>query len=107
VTYDHLTNEQKQGLAAYDRYLRGVMSSLAAVARQADIANWSQFAQANVDPVLALLDPGTEIPTDSGLAEAKPLTLEELTGLQSLARQLSQMLETNRALLVKAVGVNA
>jgi hypothetical protein len=105
VTHDQLTDDQKQDLAAYDRYLRGVMSSLAGIARQADIAAWNQFAQTNVDPWLAGLE--GEIPTDSGLGQAKALSAAEFRQLQALARQLAALLEENRALLVKTVGVNA
>jgi hypothetical protein len=107
VTYEQLTDEQKQDLATYDRYLRGVMSSLAGVARQADIATWNQFAQTNIDPWLPGLDAASGIPTDSGLGQAKTLTAAEFRDLQALARQLAGMLDANRALLVKSVGVNA
>lgn len=107
ATYDSLTVEQKADLGRYDTFLRGVFSSLAHLAAEADGPTWNQFAVDNVDAVVDSLDPGERIPSSTGLAGAKPLTKEEFQTLQQIARGLMGTQEESRPLLVKAVGVNA
>lgn len=102
-----LTPEQQADIVRYDAFLRGVFSSLANLAKQADADAWNQFAIDNVDVVLAALNDADILPTQTGLGGAKPLTVAEFKVLQSMARVLKQMLDGNRALFVKAVGVNA
>lgn len=107
MTYTDLTVEQKADLSRYDLFLRGVFSSLSHLGRDADVEQWNTFATVNVDPVLAKLDPAELIPTTTGLGGAKPLTQAEFLQLQGIALQLRSLLQNERALLVKAIGVNA
>ena len=107
MLYEELNPEQTADLATYDRFLRGTLSGLAQLAKGADPATWNQFATSQIDPWLGDLPDTETIPTDCGLGQAKPLTAAEFRQLQTLARQLVATLETNRALLVKAIGVNA
>lgn len=106
MKYEELSAIQRADLAAYDRYLRGVFSSLAAIARQADPDQWAAFAAANVDPLLAQLADEAAIPNATGLGGAKELTAAEFRRLQAIGRALLASLADERALLVKAVGVN-
>jgi hypothetical protein len=107
ATFAELTAEQQADLGRYDLFLRGVFSSLARLGRDADVDQWNTFATVNVDPVLATLGPAELIPTMTGLGGAKPLTQAEFLELQGIARQLRALLERERTLLVKAIGVNA
>ena len=107
MTYDQLTNEQKSDIAAYDKFMRGLTSSLAKIAREAGVATWNQFAVANVDSVVATLDSGESIPNSTSYAGAKPLTKSEFLGLQTILRGLASTQATNLSLIVKAIGINA
>ena len=107
MAFSDLTDEQKADFARYDVFLRGTFRQLSKMARDADIGTWNQFAKANIADTLALLADDDMIPNATGLGGAKDLTVAEFRQLQTIARQLSGMLETNRPLLVKAIGVNA
>lgn len=107
ATYDSLSSEQKEDIATYDKFLRGFFSSISAIGKQADAETWNQFAIANCDAALATLADGETIPNSTNLGGAKPLTVAEFRALQTIARNLKSLSDSNRALLVKAVGVNA
>jgi hypothetical protein len=96
--------EFTESVSAYDTYLRGVFRNLARLARKSDPSHWKTFAQVYVDPVLEQLDPTETIPNSTDLAQAKPLTVKEFKQLQTIARQLTVLIATNRLLLVKAIG---
>jgi len=107
MAYADFTDEQKTDIALYDTYLRGVFSSLANIAKTADVDQWYAFATVNVDPLIAGLDDADAIPNSTGLGGAKDMTVSEFKTLQVIARQLTTLNTANRDLLVKAVGVNA
>lgn len=107
MTYADLTPDQRADLGRYDLFLRGVFSGLTRLARDSDVEMWNTFAVVNVDPALAQLDDAEAIPTATGLGGARPLTAAEFRALQGIARQLRGLLEAERQLLVKAIGVNA
>ena len=59
MTFDELKTSNPEAaadLASYDTYLRGVLSSLFHVFRDAQPERWGAFAAASVDPVLATLE---------------------------------------------------
>lgn len=109
MTFDELKTSNPEAaadLASYDTYLRGVLSSLFHVFRDAQPERWGAFAAASVDPVLATLDDSTTVPNSTGLAGAKPLTAAEFRQLQAMSRQLVQLALDNVSLIVKAIGIN-
>jgi len=107
ATYASLTDQEKTNLATYDKFLRGVLSSLMTLHKNSDPIIWSQFAIDNIDTVLASLDAGEVIPNSTSLGAAVDLNIEEFQTLQAIIRGLATTAETNIATLVKAVGVNA
>lgn len=106
MAFSDLTPQQQEDLRQYDLYMRGVIRALLKVAKENDPLQWGAFAQMNVDPVVDTLDPAEEIPTRTGLAGARPFTAAEYKALRNLLRQLVGLLEQNRALAVKAIGIN-
>lgn len=101
------TPEQLAAFTAYDRYLRGTTAQLMRLAKDADPSLWAEFAKQSIDEVLGATDVGAMLPQTSDLALAKPLSREEFLRLQALMRQLVELAEAERSLIVKAVGVNA
>jgi len=102
-----MTEEQAADVALYDRYLRGTLRDLMKVCKAREPVHWNQFAVDRVDGVLATLDDSEVVPNNTGLAGAVDLTVAEFRQLQTIARTLSTMVDENRGLLVKAIGVNA
>lgn len=102
-----LTEQEKSDLTAYDTYLRGILRELARVAIKADPTMWNAFAVSRIDPLLAELDATAVLPNTTGLAQASDMTQAQFLGLQALARGLVQTLDTNRDLIITAIGVNA
>lgn len=107
ATYAELTDDQKADLAAEDKYLRGMFSSLTKLAKDMDAEVWEQFSHDRIDPILAVLDPTEEIPNSTGLTRAVPVTAAEFTAALGVARMLRAAMVDYRALLVKLIGVNA
>ena len=109
ATYASLTDDQKTDIATYDTFLRGVIRAVIRAKNSADIGGLETFAAANVDPVLASVDSTELIPNSTDLGGAKDLTQAEFTALQTLARSVLATMEdpTNKALLIKAIGVSA
>lgn len=107
ATYAELTADQKDDIATYDTYIRGAASSLLAIRKTSDPDTWNQFAVDNVDAVKATLTVGEVVPNSTGLGGAKDLTIAEFDQLQSVLRQINDLFTNNKALLVKAVGVNS
>ena len=109
ATYASLTDDQKTDIATYDTFLRGVIRAVIRAKNSADIGGLETFAAANVDPVLASVDSTELIPNATDLSGAIYLTQAECTALQTLARSVLATMEdpTNKALLIKAIGVSA
>lgn len=107
MTYNELSDEQKNDIAAYDKFMRSLAASLSKVAKDASIVTWNQFAVTNVDSVIASLDSGELIPNSTNYIGAKPLNKTEFLGLQTILRSLASTQMTNLSLIVKAVGINA
>lgn len=106
TTYDSLTAQEKEDFSEYDKFMRGVASSLTRLARTADPSTWNQFAVDYIDTALAALDDNEVIPNSTNLAGARDLTVSEWRILQGLLRTLTGTQTTHKALLVKAAGVN-
>jgi len=106
MEYDDLTTEQKADIQRYDTYLRGVLSSLLGVFKQASPEQWAAFSAMSVDPVLATLDDSAIVPNSTGLAGAKDLTAAEFKQLQVMSRGLVKLAQDNLPLVVKAIGIN-
>ena len=107
ATYDSLTPEQKANFGIYDQFMRGVVSSLMKVSKGADAETMNQFAIDQIDQVLGTLDDAEVIPNSTDLGGAQDLTVAEFKTLQAFLRGLVATKDGNRALLVKAAGVNS
>lgn len=107
ATYAELSDDEKAILATEDAYLRGVMSSLMALRRQADADLRTVWAEVNVLPIMEKLDGKEVLPKNTGLAGTSDFTAEERNALRGLLRGISDLAAENIALIVKAIGVNA
>lgn len=106
MTLADLTDAQRADLGRYDLFLRGLFASLARIYRDSDADLWSTFAAANVDPLVAELDPAAVLPNPSDLAGSKDLTAAELATLAAIAKGLRQQFVAHIDVLVRAIGVN-
>ena len=75
--------------------------------KDADVVRWVTFASANCDPQTAAIADTEIIPNSTGLTGAKDLTAAEFKTLQAIGVQLMGIAQTNIALIVKAIGINA
>ena len=105
--YADLTPQQKQLIAQAERWCRGAMASLVAFADIADFNLKEQFWRNEVEPLISALDPGEVIPNSSGLAGAQDITKEQLGGAMSWLFGLQDNIDSNLALVVKLIGINA
>ena len=105
MIYDELTDDQKTDIERYDVFMRGTISSLMHLHRQADPQVWRQWADENIDPWLAGLT--GDVPNHTNLGGATEMSADEFRGLQTILRGLTTIANDNLALIVKAVGVNA
>jgi len=106
LQWDDLNPKDAADIQRYDTYLRGILSSLFGVFRQASPEQWSAFSAMSVDPALAALDDMAIVPNSTGLAGAKDLTAGEFKQLQAMSRGLVQLAIDNLPLVVKAIGIN-
>ena len=107
ATYDSLTAEEKETLALGDKWIRGAMVLLVNFVRDAEFGLNRQYWDDDVVPVLATLDPGELIPQATGHAGASDLTPAQLAAIETWLVSIEDDMDTNLALVVKAVGVNA
>jgi hypothetical protein len=105
MTFDQLTPAQQQDFQHYDKFMRGMISSLMALHRDADPMIWRQFAEEKIDTLLSQLT--GDVPNSTDLAGASDLSVQEFTTLQTILRGLTTTAADNLSTIVKAVGVNA
>ena len=78
VTYDSLTDDQKQILSAWEANTRAWISSIIGKGvSQGRVLDAAHDASDGAGDILALLDPGEVIPNSSGLAGAQDLDTAE------------------------------
>ena len=106
LKWEELNPKDAQDIQRYDTYLRGVLSSLLGVFKQASPEQWAAFSLQFVDPPLATLADDSVVPNSTGLAGSKDLTAGEFKELQAMSRALVQLAIDNFPLIVKAIGVN-
>lgn len=106
ATFAEKTAEEQAAIQEYDKFLRGVTSSLMALMQKSNATVMEQWAASNVDPALATLDDAEVIPRTTGLAGTVDMTAAELKGLQAIIRGLTATAGANLGLVVKAVGIN-
>jgi hypothetical protein len=104
MAWADLTPEQQSNVQQADRFFRGFLSTLASD----DIDLKIQWYIDNIIPALALMDVGELIPKSDSLAGSVALTHEQLTTIATWVKvDMSDKIETNKSLVVKAIGVNA
>ena len=77
ATYDSLTQDQKDQLAALERNTRGWLNGLARLLVEARALDAAWAASNGGDAIVAGLDVGAVVPNSSGIAGAQNLTKEE------------------------------
>lgn len=107
MTYDDLTQEQKEIVGQAERWLRGMLSSFYAMLDVADFPLKEAFWNANVAPLLAQMQNSVVIPNTSGLAGAADVTVGDIGNVFTWVTGINGDMNTNIALVVKFIGVNA
>jgi hypothetical protein len=101
--YADLTTEEQEIVNQATQFIRGFLRQMAA----SDLDLRMQWLDDNAVPLITSLDAGAVIPNVSGLAGAVDLTKEELTTLRNWINDINTDIQTNKSVLVKAIGVNA
>lgn len=110
ATYNSLTQEEKDILAAWERNLRGFANGILATGIiQARTLDAARSATGGAQDILDTLDPGEVIPNSSGIAGAQNLDTAEMA---TLITGLTNFLSTydtlgTRQNLAKAAGPTA
>ena len=107
ATYASLTAEQKALIGQAERWARGAMSSLVAYADAADFDLKEQYWLAQAKPIVDTLDAGQIIPNSSGLAGAVDINKAEMLGAMTWLFGIQDDIDTNLAIVVKLIGINA
>jgi len=107
ATYESLTQAEKDTVALGDKWVRGAMVLLVNFVRDAEFSLNQQHWNDNVAPILATLDVNEVVPQASGHAGASDLTATELEAIETWLGGIAGDMDTNLALVLKAVGVNA
>lgn len=82
ATYDSLTDDQKQILAAWERNMRAWINGIIAKGvSQGRVLDAAHDASDGAGDILALLDPGEIVPNSSGIAGSQDLDTTEWTTL--------------------------
>lgn len=102
MLYSELSDAQKETVRQGDLFIRRWLRQMAGQ----DLDLKLQWYNDNMAPILALLDAGQVIPDSSNLAGAQDLTKEQVTALKNWIAGISADIETNKSLLVKAIGVD-
>lgn len=107
-TYASLTTQQQTTLASYDRdYLRPILAAFQAVILESNGPAWTQIETSQIAPILGILD-GTElIPNATNYANAVAMSVVEFTTMIQLKNAFMASLNSDIAILVKAIGTNA
>lgn len=101
-------SEQEQSLfAVEDRKVRTILRQFMQLVRDTDFLTWEEWSNATIGPLLAKLGSKDVLPNSTTLAGAVDMTTEDVEAVRSLAKQLYSLAEQNRALIVKAIGLNA
>jgi hypothetical protein len=103
MAWPQLSQEQQENVQQADRWVRDFLKTLG----NKDLDLKIQWFNDNVAPAIALMDVGEDIPKSDSLAGSVTLTHEQLTALKNWIASISTDIETNKSLLVKAIGVNA
>ena len=107
MDYADLTQEQKDLLDEFDRWLRGTIRSLVAFADEADFNLKQQFYNDQIVPILTALTDGEVIPSSSGLAGIVDVTDVQTAGAAAWVFGIQDDIDTNLSLVVKLIGINA
>ena len=107
ATYDSLTQAEKDTVALGDMWIRGALVLLVNFVRDAEFGLNQQHWDDEVAPILATLDAPETIPQASGHAGASDLTAAEMNAIEVWIGSIETDMDTNLALVLKAVGVNA
>jgi hypothetical protein len=110
VTYDSLTDDEKQVLAAWERNMRawigGIIGKGVSTGRVLDAAHDSNGGAGDILPQL---DPGEVVPNSSGIAGAQDLDTAEWTTMVNALKAFLVAYDTNAARqnVTKAAGPTA
>lgn len=104
MAWADLSPIQQENVQQADRFFRGFLRTLSS----GDLDLKIQWYIDNVIPALALMDPGEDIPKSDSLAGSVPLTHEQLTQIATWVKvDMSDKIEANKSLVVKAIGINS
>ena len=105
--FTELDLDQQGDVLVYDWFVRSIVKQLARALNEFDLQAWSVFAQERVEPVLNQLVSEAVIVGSlrTGMPRSKDLTAEELEQLKDFVESLQEIIEGNRLLLLKAVGI--
>lgn len=106
MQYDDLTDEEKRVVDEMMTHLRSGAGTAAQLSYKA--AQVIESAdQTGANAAINKLDSGAMVPNHTGLADAMPVTADDVRALLQIFGDVAQIEKNNSGLLIRAAGVNA
>ena len=106
MQYDDLTDEEKRVVDEMMTHLRSGAGTAAQLSyKAAQIIESADQTGANA--AINKLDSGALVPNHTGLADAMPISADDVRTLLLIFGDVSQIEKNNSGLLIRAAGVNA
>lgn len=105
--FKDLPEEDQQHFAIEDKKVRTILRQFMQLVKETDFLTWEEWSNATIGPLLGKLSSEDVLPNTTSLAGALDMTVADVLAVRALAKQLYSLAEENRALIVKAIGINA
>lgn len=107
MAFADLPEIDQQHFAIEDKKVRTILRQFMQLVKDVDFLIWQEWSDATIGPLLGKLAPEDVLPNSTSLAGALDMTVADVQAVRALAKQLYSLAEENRALIVKAIGINA
>lgn len=105
ATFAELTTAQQQALQNYDNFMRNTLRALRALLQNQRIEDIGQYYTDEVASAFAALTAGEEITANNLKTGASNFTTQEFNSLRTFLNGVSNDLDTNLSLVIKAIGI--
>lgn len=103
--FSELTPDQQQALQNYDTFMRNTLRALRALLQNQRIEDIGQYYTDEVAAAFAALTTGTEVTAANLKTGASNFTTQEFNSLRLFLNGVSNNLDTNLSLVIKAIGI--
>lgn len=107
MAFKDLTKQEQDLLAVEDKKVRTILRQFMQLVKETDFLTWEEWSNATIGPLLGKLASDDVLPNTTSLAGALDMSVANVEAVRNLSKQLYSLAEENRALIVKAIGINA